>query len=90
MAQQSSSAPVVLGEFIGVYGIKGWLKVRSFTQPLENIFEYAPWLIGRDAQWKELAMREGRPHGKGLVVALEGIIDRDLAAKLGVAIGRGG
>jgi 16S rRNA processing protein RimM len=82
MAQQLTSAPVVLGEFVGIYGIKGWLKVRSFTQPAENIFEYAPWLIGKDAEWKPLAMREGRPHGKGLIVSFDGIGDRDLAAKL--------
>ena len=82
MAQQSTSAQVVVGEFVGVYGIKGWLKVRSFTQPIENIFGYGPWFIGGDADWTQRTMREGRPHGKGLIVAMEGVSDRDLAAKL--------
>jgi 16S rRNA processing protein RimM len=82
MAQHPTSAPVVVGEFVGVYGVKGWLKVRSFTQPIENIFGYAPWFIGGDADWTQRAMREGRPHGKGLIVALDGIADRDLAAGL--------
>ncbi|MBU1188611.1 MAG: ribosome maturation factor RimM [Gammaproteobacteria bacterium] len=44
MAQQEY---VVIGAIIGVYGIKGWVKVRSWTRPAENIVDYQPWLLTR-------------------------------------------
>ncbi len=32
-----------LGRIISVYGIKGWVKVYSYTDPIENIFDYPNW-----------------------------------------------
>ena len=37
MTERGAMAPVVLGEFAGVYGVKGWLRIRSYTQPIDNI-----------------------------------------------------
>jgi len=72
---------VVVGEVAGVYGIKGWVKVRSFTDPLDRIFEYGPWIIeSPDASATSCRVRDGRRHGKGLIASLEGIDDRDRAA----------
>ena len=76
----TDSHRVVIGRFTGVYGIKGWLKVHSFTEPRENILGYKACEIGRDGQWKALAIDDGRVHGKGLVVHLRGVDDRDIAA----------
>ena len=82
MAQHVVSAPIVLGEFAGVYGVKGWLRIRSFTQPVENILGYTTWFVGKGADWTPRALREGRSHGKGLIARLDGIEDRDDAARL--------
>ena len=65
MAQHGANAPVVLGEFAGVYGVKGWLRIRSYTQPIDNILDYATWLIGGGADWKETELAEGRPTATG-------------------------
>ena len=69
---------VVLGRILGVYGVRGWLKVFSETDPIENIFSYAPWLIDGDVQ-QVVAWRR---HGKGLVAQLQGYDDRDQARAL--------
>ncbi len=74
-----SAGRVTVGRLAGVYGIKGWLRVQSFTQPLENILDYAPWFVEDRGQVK---VTEGRPHGKGLIVHLDGVDDRDIAAGL--------
>lgn len=75
----SSAGRVTVGRLAGVYGVKGWLRVQSFTQPLENLLNYAPWHVeGHGVK----AVNEGRPHGKGLIVHLDGIDDRDAAAML--------
>ncbi len=78
--------PVVLvGRVAGPYGIKGWMKVRSSTQPLENILDYAPWQLRNSksgAIVRQIAVAEGKPHGKGLVVRFANVDDRDQASAL--------
>jgi len=33
---------IVLGKFGAVYGINGWLKINSYTDIPEGIFDYTP------------------------------------------------
>lgn len=71
---------VVLGRVVGVYGVRGWVKILSETEPREGILGYSPWLIG--VPGVERAVVEGRRHGKGIVARLEGCEDRDQAMAL--------
>ena len=75
---------VVLGRVTGPFGVKGWLKVESFTDPPAQILDFPRWRAeasGRAA--RELGPAESRPHGKVFVVRFEGIDDRDAAVALG-------
>ena len=74
--------PVVIGRLGAVYGIKGWLKVHSFTDDAESIFEYAPWLIEQNGVWREIRISGWRRHNNGLVCKLEGIDQREEAQAL--------
>lgn len=77
MAKQSR---IVLGRISGHYGVKGWVKVFSETEPREGILKYAPWLLGPDAKpWR---IAEGKCHGKGIIVRFEGCQNRDQSACL--------
>jgi len=69
---------IVLGRIAGLYGVRGWVRVFSETEPRENILRYSPWLLDGAAH----VVAEGRTHGKGLVVRLQGCDDRDQAAEL--------
>jgi len=69
---------IVLGRIAGLYGVRGWVRVVSETDPRENVVRYSPWLLDGTAH----VVAEGRRHGKGLVVRLKGCEDRDQAAKL--------
>jgi len=71
---------LVLGHISGLYGVRGWVKVFSDTEPRENILSYRPWYLGASREPRELAA--GRRQGKGLVARLEGCDDRDQAAVL--------
>jgi len=76
---------VMVGRIAGSYGIKGWVKVSSYTRPLENILHYGPWQLhnsgsGEFMRIAELA--ESRAHGKGLVAHIVGVDDRDQAGLL--------
>lgn len=73
---------VTLGKLASVYGVKGWIKVNSHTQPIENIFNYSEWQLKIGREWQSRKVVQGRPHGKTLVVKLEGCDDRDQAKLL--------
>jgi 16S rRNA processing protein RimM len=68
-----------VGNISGVFGVKGWLKVYANTDKKENILSYQPWYIERNKVRKEVKLKAGKPHGKTIVVLLEGIEDRNEA-----------
>ena len=73
---------VSLGKLNGLFGVKGWVKIFSNTQPKENILGYSPWYLKRNGIWQEFKLISGKSHGKGVVALLEGCSDRDIAAEL--------
>jgi len=78
----SRSDPVIVGKVFAVFGLRGWIKVYSYTSPPENILDFRPWYLLRDGCWQPSDLVAGQPHGKGLVACLEGCADRDQAAAL--------
>ncbi|HEX7769950.1 MAG TPA: ribosome maturation factor RimM, partial [Dokdonella sp.] len=34
---------VLLGKVVGLYGVRGELKLESYTEPRTQIFRYQPW-----------------------------------------------
>ena len=78
----SNNDTINVGEVSGVFGVKGWIKVFSFTQPRENILTYSPWYLQKGSELKEVKLVDGRRQGKQIVAAVDGITDRDAAAAL--------
>lgn len=74
--------PVILGRISGLFGVKGWVKVFSHTEPREAVLNYAEWLVGRGGDWEAVELAEGKRHGKSIIARLEGINDRERAAEL--------
>ncbi len=70
---------VVIGKIVGLYGVRGWVKIFSDTQPKENIFNYTPWQIKTGGAWQPMTILAGRTQGKGLVAQLKGCDDREQA-----------
>lgn len=71
--------PLIVGKLNGAYGIKGWVKVYSYTDPKENILNYSPWYLKLDGQWQQVSIINGREQGKTVVAQLEGCNDRNMA-----------
>jgi len=79
----NQSGLVDVGKISGPYGIKGWLRVMSYTEPRENILSYSPWLLGKkNGNFSEWRVEEARLHGKGLIIKFENIENPESAAKL--------
>ncbi len=68
-----------VGEIAGVFGIKGWVKVYSHTDPRENILKYSPWILKKDNALKQVKLINGKRQGKSIVACLEGFTDRNIA-----------
>ncbi|MCO7246583.1 ribosome maturation factor RimM [Halomonas sp. Mc5H-6] len=76
---------VVLGKLTSSHGVKGWLKVYSYTSPMDSILDYPEWWVRQGDSLTRMAIVQGRRQGKGLVVQLKGIDDRDAADALAQA-----
>lgn len=81
-ADHGISEPVVIGRIVGLFGVKGWVKIRSYTDPREQIARYRPWRVQVDGEWCSLDAETVRSQGKSLIARLVGIADRDQAVRL--------
>jgi 16S rRNA processing protein RimM len=75
----SNQAFINVGKISGVFGVKGWLKVFSYTESRENILSYKHWLLKKSGQDKSVKVIGGQLQGKGVVAQIEGVTDRDQA-----------
>lgn len=73
---------VVLGRVAGLFGVRGWVKVFSYTDPREAVLNYRRWWLRFDSDWQTATVREGKRHGKTVIVSLEGIDDAEAAKEL--------
>jgi len=72
----------VLGRISGVFGVRGWVKVYSYTDPREAVLNYESWLLGHEGDWQPAKVAEGQRHGKTIVARIDGFDDRDQATTL--------
>lgn len=59
---------VIVGRIGRVYGIQGWIKVISFTEPFTNLCQYNPWHLDIENSWKPFSFTACKPHGNNLIV----------------------
>lgn len=73
---------IILGKVGAVYGIKGWLKIHSFTDEPDAILDYFPWSLKLGNKIQAVEVTDWRKHNKGLIVKVGNIDDRDQAQAL--------
>jgi len=78
--QGESKVWIELGRLGAPFGVKGWMRVESYTDPPERLLEYRDWVL-RLASGERVTRRvaQGRAHARGLVAQLEGVTDRNAA-----------
>lgn len=76
------AALVRLGEICGVHGIKGWVKVRSYTEPRSNLIAYRDWLVESDGRQRPMHVEDASVAGGNVIAKLAGVEDRDVALAL--------
>jgi 16S rRNA processing protein RimM len=78
LTDESDSLPsreriVVLGAIGGAFGVKGWVRIQSYTDPAANILDYGLWQLGRAGKWQPVEVEDGRVTAKGVLAKLAGI-----------------
>ena len=75
MSEQNNR--IVMGKLGSTYGIRGWLKVFSYTDNAESIFDYTPWYLNQKGKWVEYKVESWKRHGQGYVCKLAGLDVRE-------------
>ena len=82
---------VVLGQVGGAFGVQGWVRIQSYTDPPGNILDYSRWQLGRAGEWREVEIEDGKVTAKGVLAKLAGVEtpeDARLATGQQIAVGR--
>jgi 16S rRNA processing protein RimM len=74
---------IEVGRLGAAHGVRGWLRVQSFTDPPQRLFEWPLWqLKSGSGVTREAKLLEVRPQGNGWIARLEGVEERDAASRL--------
>jgi len=72
----------VLGKIRTAVGLAGWVKVHSYTDPEDNLLDYATWQLRHADGWRPIRVQQGKLTHQGVQVQFVGITDRTAAEKL--------
>ncbi len=73
---------VVMARVAAPFGIKGWVKLQTFTQSPDSLDAYASWLLRGAKGWEEFEIEDFAVNVKGVVAKFKGCDDRTQAEKL--------
>ena len=76
---ESGASQLTAGKITGCYGVKGWVKIHSYTDPEENLFHFGSWMLKRRGSLEPVEFDQWKRHGKGMVAHIAGVDDRTLA-----------
>ncbi|MEW6133950.1 MAG: ribosome maturation factor RimM [Pseudomonadota bacterium] len=71
-----------MGRINAPFGVKGWIKIKPFTETLDALLDYPVWQIGKGEQWRKMDVEDAALHGDFIVAKLSGCNDRDAAFAL--------
>ena len=81
-APHSNEKKLLVGKINGFFGLQGWVKVFSYTEPRVNILSYTPWSIDVDGELKKIEIKTGREQSKTIIANIKGIDTREESQKL--------
>lgn len=76
---ESGASQLTAGKITGCYGIQGWVKIHSYTDPGENLFRFGSWMLKRRGSLEPIEFDQWKRQGKGMVAHIAGVDDRTLA-----------
>lgn len=77
-----SASLIELGVVASPFGVRGWVKLRSFTDPPDRLLQHRSLQVGRGDSWATHRIEASGRSGGALTVKLSGVNDRDQAQAL--------
>ena len=71
---------ITVGRFGAAYGVKGWLRIHSFTEPVDNILAYQPWLVKLQGGWQSITLVDSRKLNKGIIATIASCNNKETTA----------
>ena len=81
LTPQENNKKLLIGKINGFFGLQGWVKVFSHTNPRTNILNYSPWSIKVDGNFQSIDITSGREQSKTIVAHIKGIDNREDSQK---------
>ena len=81
LTPQENNKKLLIGKINGFFGLQGWVKVFSYTNPRTNILNYSPWSIKVDGNFQSIDITNGREQSKTIVAHIKGIDNREDSQK---------
>lgn len=82
---------IIIGRFGRPQGLKGLVRVISFTEPQHNITNYVPWYTRLNNTWQQITVLDIERHNKFILVQIKGYQQREqlsLLTNLDIAVPR--
>lgn len=73
---------VIMGRVIGPRGIKGWIKIKTFTEFPDSLADYDVWWLNHGGAWRQHAVEDSELVHLGFSAKLQGCEDRNAAELL--------
>lgn len=74
---------ILLGRVVGAFGVRGELKLESWTEPRDALFRYSPWTLVHRGEETTVVGARGKRNANGSVTAcLPNVVSRDDAERL--------
>lgn len=77
-----ASRLVVMGRVVGSFGVKGWVKLKPFSQKDDALAEHDTWVVRTRDGWREMDLEDFEVHAKGPVAKLAGSDAREVSDAL--------
>ncbi|MBH97007.1 MAG: 16S rRNA processing protein RimM [Rhodospirillaceae bacterium] len=77
MSGPSQIKRVLLGYISGLMGVKGWVKIHSYTDPRVSIVRFERWIVVSEDTEQLVDVTDGRQQGRTIVAKIHGVDSRD-------------
>ncbi len=71
-----------MGQVIAPFGIKGWLRIRTFTEEIDALASFDYWWLQLASGWKRFQLADTEIGNKGMTALFADIFDRTQAETL--------
>ena len=71
-----------MGRVSAPFGVKGWVKVQTFTDKTDSLLGFPQWWLSETGGWRSCTVEEQAVRGSELLVRFAGVADREAAASL--------